>query len=70
LLPAGAAGSSVVQLGIDGGRADYRLSFSGISINPESGGVGLIGFAVPAPASVALVGLAVAASRRRREDTN
>lgn len=66
LLPAGPSGSAVVQLTVDGGRHDYRLSFGGVSLEPASGGVSAIAFAVPSPASVALVGLAVMAARRRR----
>lgn len=67
LLPAGPLGSAVVQLSPDGGRHDYRLSFRGLSTEPASGGVSAVAFAVPTPASAALVGLAIMATRRRRD---
>ena len=66
LLPPGESGGAFVQLAADGGRHDYRLTFSGLSLEPASGGVSAIGFAVPAPSSVALVGAALIAARRRR----
>lgn len=66
LLPAGPTGNGVVQLGADGGRGEYRLAFRGVSIAPESGGIGAIAFAVPSPASLTLIGAAAALARRRR----
>ncbi|MFM7807244.1 MAG: hypothetical protein ACKPEA_04855 [Planctomycetota bacterium] len=66
LLPAGLSGSGIVRLAPDGGRNEYRLSFGGMSLEPASGGVSAIAFAVPSPASIALVGAALLAARRRR----
>jgi len=66
LLPPGSSGSAELRLSAEGGRQDYRLWFRGVSLEPASGGVSAIAFAVPSPASIALVGAAMLAARRRR----
>ena len=66
-LLAADAGSVSLQLAADGGRHDYRLAFSGISIEPASEGIGSVTFAVPSPASITLVAFAFVAARRRRD---
>jgi hypothetical protein len=43
-----------------------RIAYGGLSVGPDGSAMGGVSFAVPAPGSVALIGLAAAISRRRR----
>lgn len=67
-LEAGSAAASWnVRLGTGPGPFEYRLSFRGVTSEPDSMPSPPVSFVVPAPGASALVATALAFSRRRRE---
>jgi hypothetical protein len=64
--PADVMGAWSLRLMDQPGRFDYRLAFGGFTTQPETISLQQIAFAVPAPGTAALIGLAAVMSRRRR----
>ena len=64
--PADVAGTWSLRLMDQPGRGEFRLSFAGLSSEPDTVSVRQIAFAVPAPGAAALVACAGLIAQRRR----